>query len=189
MSDLVVVGFDNAHTAFLAAAALSRMEDELDLDEHDVAVVCRQEDGEVSVREAVEIAQGPEHHKAFWQTLVGLLLPAACLVEGNAAEDVFTRLSSIGVPPGFTSRVAKTVCPGTAAVMVLATGRARERIIGVLRGFKAHIDKTPLCGEDRRQWIEQLSGAPASNGAVKQKEQFRLGHHDSQNPPRRGSGA
>ena len=170
MTDLVVAGFDNTHTASLAAATLSRMQTELDLDEHDVAVVYRQEDGEVSVREAVEITAGVEHHKAFWQTLVGLLLPAARLVEKNATDDVSARLSSIGVAPGFTSRVAKTVCPGTAAVMVLATGVARERIIGVLRGFKAHIEKTPLCGKDRRQWTEQLASAPAANGADKQGE-------------------
>ena len=170
MSDLLVAGFDDAHTAFLAGAALARMQQDLALDRQDVAVATREESGAISVREAVEVASGAEHHKAFWQTLVGLLLPASGPEETDDAAEASARLASIGVDETFASCVAKTVRPDTSAVMVLATSDARDRVIGILRGFKAHIEKTPLCGEDRRQWIEQLSGAPAINGAVKQGE-------------------
>jgi uncharacterized membrane protein len=84
MRDLLVAGFDDTHTAFLAAAALSRMQNEFALSGHDMAVVCRQENGEVSVREAVDITSGAEHHKAFWQTLTRLLFPVA---DANRTND------------------------------------------------------------------------------------------------------
>ena len=41
VSDLIVAEFDDAHTAFLARAALARLQRELPLPGHDVAVVTR----------------------------------------------------------------------------------------------------------------------------------------------------
>jgi uncharacterized membrane protein len=159
MSDLLVVaGFEDAHTAFLAGAALVRMQTDLALEKQDVAVVTREKNGAISVREAVEIVSGAEHHKAFWQTLVGLLLPASGPEASDGTAEASARLASIGIDETFTCRVAKTVRLGTSAVMVLASRDARDRVIGILRGFRAHIEKTPLLGEQRQQRLAQLSG-------------------------------
>jgi uncharacterized membrane protein len=158
MSELVVAGFEDAHTAFLAGAALARMQKDLALNRQDVAVVTREESGAVSVREAVEIASAPAQHKAFWQTLVGLLLPAPGPEGEDDAAEASARLASIGVDETFASCVAKTVRPDTSAVMVLATSDARDRVIGILRGFKARIARGRLVGEDQEQWMEKLAG-------------------------------
>lgn len=161
MGNLLVGCFDDEHTAVLAAAALLRMHNELSLNGPDVAVVNRREDGEVSVREAIEIATGTGNHEAFWRTLVGSLLRSS----RNTPDDASARLSSIGVDSEFTTHLAGTFRPGTSAVMVLVTECALDRNIGVLQGFKAHIEKTPLVGEDRRRWLERLSGAPGADRA------------------------
>ena len=65
MSDLIVAGFDDAHTAFLARAALARLQTKLSLPMHDLALVSRDEAGRVSLSEAAFIAD-PGVEKFAW---------------------------------------------------------------------------------------------------------------------------
>jgi uncharacterized membrane protein len=66
-------------------------------------------------------------------------------------------LASIGVDQSFTSLVEKTLPPGSSAVMVVATGEALDRIIGIFRGLRARIARSHLVGENQKQWLEKLA--------------------------------
>jgi len=158
MSELIVACFEDGHTAFLAAAALARLQKELSINGHDVAVVSKAETGEVTVREAVDLNGHRSLHEAFWKTLVDLLFFPVPL---GSAETSSARLSAIGIDDGFTADTRKAVMPGTSVILVLVSETARDRVLGTLRGFGARTRRCRLIGESREQWLHQLSGSQA----------------------------
>jgi uncharacterized membrane protein len=162
ISDLIVAGFDNAHTAFLACAALARLQEQLLIDGHDVAVVSRGQEDEITLRETVALVAQGKSHMPFWKTLVGMLFPSAPW-SGDNGVDVAARLLAIGVDQAFTRRLRETIRPGSSAIFVLANQAARERVVGVIRGFRGKIIRTRLTGDDRKQWLDNLFGQQIGN--------------------------
>jgi uncharacterized membrane protein len=158
MSDLIVAGFDDAHTAFLARATLARLQRELSLPGHDLAVVTREEGGEISLREAIGLSGEREMHTTFWKTLVNLLL-APGPSTGVGGDATSAELAKIGVDAAFRNRLAEQVRAETSALLVLSTGPVtRDKVLGVLRGFHGEIMRTELTGEDREVWRRALLG-------------------------------
>jgi uncharacterized membrane protein len=155
MSELIVAGFDDAHTAYLVRGALARMQDEIPIEGHGVAVVHRRESGTVAIREAIDLSSEGELSEAFWKTLMGLVFSPSGT---DSARDVPERLAAIGIDATFLAGVSRRVRPDTLAVAVIAGEAARDRVIGILQGFRAEITRTRLIGDDRKQWMERLSG-------------------------------
>ena len=155
MSEFIVAGFDDAHTAYLVRGALARMQDEIPIEAHGVAVVQRREAGTVAIREALDASSDGELSETFWKTLMGLVFSSPGT---DQARDVSERLAAIGVDATFIADVSRRVREGTLAVAVIAGEAARDRIIGILQGFRAEITRTRLIGDDRTQWMDRLSG-------------------------------
>ena len=63
----------------------------------------------------------------------------------------------IGIDDPFIAGVSRKVRPGTLAVALIAGEAARDRVIGILQGFRAEITRTRLIGDDRKQWMDRLS--------------------------------
>ena len=164
MSELIVAGYEDVHTAFLASAALARMQKEFAMNRHDMAVVALEEGGEVSVREAVTVTEGEALHKTFWKTLAGLLFSNPSLDDAKEADVSIARLSAMGLDDRFIAGVADKVKPGTAAVLVVANEPAtRDRVIGILRGFSGRITRARLTCEDSKQCLGKLLGQEPEN--------------------------
>ena len=155
MSELIVAGFNDAHTASLVRGALARMRNEIPIEGPGVAVVHRREAGKVAIREAIDLSSEGELSEAFWKTLMGLVFSPSGTEQ---ARDVPERLAAIGIDARFMASVSRRVRPGTLAVAVIAGESARDRIIGILQGFRAEITRTRLIGDDRTQWMDRLSG-------------------------------
>ncbi len=66
MSDLVVVGFDNEHTAFEVRAELIKMQKEYLIDMEDVVVVTKDEKGKVKLHQAVNLTAAGAAGGTFW---------------------------------------------------------------------------------------------------------------------------
>ena len=158
MCELIVAGFEDGHSAFLARAALARLEKELPISGCDVAVVSRGEEGDVTLREDVELNGRIALHEAFWKTLVDILffpdLPAS-------AETSLGRLAAIGIDEQFIADTEKTVAPGSSAILIVVSPATRDRVQGVLRGCGGKTRRIRLIGEDRKQWLARLSGGQA----------------------------
>jgi uncharacterized membrane protein len=155
MSELIVAGFNDGHTAYLVRGALARMQDEIQIEGHGVAVVHRLEAGTVAIREAIDLSSEGELNQAFWKTLMGLVFSSSGT---DKARDVPERLAAIGIDATFLANISWRVRPGTLAVAVIAGEAARDRVIGILQGFRAEITRTRLIGDDRKQWMDRLSG-------------------------------
>jgi len=158
MSELIVAGFDDVHTAYLVRAALARMQGDVELEGNGVAVVHRRDASTVAVREAIDLSSEGELNEAFWRSLMGLLFRPALSPSEDAAPDVPEQLAAIGIDASFMAGVARRVPPGTLAVFVIASETSRDRLIGILQGFGAAITRTRLIGDDRTIWMDRLSG-------------------------------
>ena len=158
MGDLVAAGFDDAHTAFLARAALARLQNELPLPGHDLALVTWAEGGEIALQEAIDLGGDRKMHPTFWKTLVNLLL-APGPSTGTGGDPTSAKLAAIGIDATFRSHLVEQVRAETATLLVLVSGPAtRDKVLGVLRGFQGEIMRTELTGDDREAWRRTMSG-------------------------------
>lgn len=166
MSNLIVARFDDAHTAFLARAALARLQRELSLPGQDLAVVTREEGGEIVLQEAIGLCAEREKHPTYWETLVSLLFdpgPSA----GASGDARAANLAAIGIDAAFGSHFSEQLRADTSALLGLSTGPVtRDKVLGVLRGFQGEIMLTELTGDDREVWRRTLLG-------VKQMEETK----------------
>lgn len=159
MSDLIVAGFDDVHTAFLARAALARLQSELSLLGHDIAVMTREADGQTTLQEAIDISGEQEMQPTYWKTLVSLLFASGPSTDagGNTTS---AKLAAIGIDETFRSRFAKQIRAETSAILVLVSGPViRDQVLGVLRGFQGEIMRTELTGDGREVWRRALLDA------------------------------
>jgi uncharacterized membrane protein len=158
MSGLIAAGFDDPHTAFLARAALARLQSELPLPGHDLALVTWAEGGEIALQEAIDLSGEQKMHATFWKTLVNLLLAPgpSTGVGGDAAS---AKLAAIGIDETFRSRFAESVQAETSGLLVLVTRPVvRDQVLGVLRGFQGETLLTKLTGDDREDWLRSMLG-------------------------------
>ena len=73
MSDLVVIGFDNEHTAFEMRAELVKLQKEYLIDMEDVVVVNKDDKGKVKLHQAMNLTATGAVGGSFWGMLVGMI--------------------------------------------------------------------------------------------------------------------
>jgi uncharacterized membrane protein len=149
MSELIVSGFDDAHTAFLARAALARLQKELGLSVYDLAMVTRGEDGRVAVQQVVDLDGSAGEGAILWETWADLLFTPGKST-GTAGAAALAKGGVVAIDPALASRVAEQFRSHASALLVLVRSRVgRDQVLGVLQGFHAEIARVPLTGEDK----------------------------------------
>ena len=167
MNELIVAAFEDTYTAFLARAALARLQKSLSLSVRDVAVITREEGDDAALPAAIDGEHEADTPAGFWRTLVDLLF-----IQGDSAgptiDTAKVRLAAIGLDAAFRSRVDEHVRPGTAALFVLVNEPVmRDQVLGVLRGFQGAIARASLTDGDRDVWRHALSGRQSKEGEVR----------------------
>lgn len=158
MSDLIAAVFDDAHTAFLARAALARLQTELSLPGHDLAVVTREKGGEIVLQEATVLNDDREMQPTCWKTLVSLLF-APNHSAGEGRDPASEKLAVLGIDATFRSRLAGQIQADTSALFARVTGPTmRDRVIGMLRGFQGEIMLTGLAGDECEACLSSILG-------------------------------
>lgn len=147
MTVLIVSGFAEAQTAFLARAALARLQRNFALPARDVALVQREGADEVLVHEAVAQIGDVRTSVAFWKTLAGLLFvsePPA----GSGGEAVPGKLAALGIDRDSLGLIASRIRDCDAMLFVLIhDSPTRDKILGVLKGFDGEIVQANLHSE------------------------------------------
>ena len=144
MSEIVVTGFGDTQTAYLARAALARLQKELGMAPEDVAMVLRGVDGDVTVQQTLNRNTGRSALSAFWKMLVDQLF-APELSAGTASEAASGQCATIGIDPTFTGRAANQLRLCESALLVRTSGLAqREKVVGLLQGFDGELARLPL---------------------------------------------
>ena len=142
MTELIVSGFAETQTAYMARAVLARLQKELALPARDVALVTWEEEGEVTVQEAVSTVGDVRTSKAFWRMLVELLFSSAPPTR-EITKELSIKLAAHGIDRDALNAldsVAGHVDVCGSALFVLTRGEAtRDQVLGVMQGFDGKI--------------------------------------------------
>jgi len=159
MSDLVVIGFEDEHTAFEMRAELAKLQKEYLITMEDVVVVTRDDTGKVKLHQAVNLTAAGAVGGAFWGTLIGMffLNPLLGAAAGAGAGAISGKLSDIGIDDKFMKDLGETLKPGTSALFVLVRKATPDKVLEKLKHFKGNVLQTSLSKDKEHELQEVLS--------------------------------
>ena len=161
MSDLVVIGFDDEHTAFEMRAALVKLQKEYLIDMEDVVVVTKDEKDKVKLHQAINLTAAGAMGGSFWGMLIGMIFfnPLVGAAVGAGAGALSGKLSDVGINDKFMKELGENFTPGSSALFVLVRKATPDKVLEQLKGFKGgKILKTSLTAdkeETLRKVLEQ----------------------------------
>jgi uncharacterized membrane protein len=149
MSDLIVVGFKDEFKADEVMSELRRLQSAYLVDLEDAAVVVRNQDGKVKIKQAQELVAAGAVSGSYWGVLLSVLFfnPIFALV-GAAAGALSGALSDIGIDDNFMRDLGSTIEPGTSAIFVLVRKSTPDRVLADLSKFEGKVLRTSLSKED-----------------------------------------
>src|SRR5210317_264431 len=159
MSDLVVIGFDNEHTAFEMRAALVKLQKEYLIDMEDVVVVTKDDKGKVKLHQAVNLTAAGAVGGSFWGMLIGLIFlnPLIGAAVGAGAGALSGKLSDIGINDKFMKELGETLKDNTSALFVLVRKATPDKLLDQLKGFNGKVLKTSLTVDKEDELRQVLS--------------------------------
>jgi uncharacterized membrane protein len=173
MGSLVVVGFPKAEEAEQVRRELVDIQREQLIALEDAVVVEHNSEGQVHLRQAINLTAAGALGGGFWGTLVGLLFlnPLLGSAVGAGVGAASGSLSDIGINDGFMRELGETLPSGSAALCLLVREATPDRVIERLRAHAPHAKllRTNLSHTDEDQLRELLERARL------QAEALRLG--------------
>ena len=159
MSDLIVVGFKDEFKADEVMSELRRLQSEYLLDLEDAAVVVRNQEGKVKIKQAQELVAAGAVSGSYWGVLLSVLFfnPIFALV-GAAAGALSGALTDIGIDDNFMRDLGSTIEPGTSAIFVLIRKSTPDRVLADLSKFEGKVLRTSLSKEDEAKLQAALNG-------------------------------
>jgi uncharacterized membrane protein len=173
MSNLIVVGFPKVDEAEAVRKELVAIQQEHLISLEDAVVVERDADGQVQLRQAINLTAAGALGGGFWGSLVGLLFlnPLLGAAVGAGMGAASGALSDLGINDGFLRELGETLPKGSAALCLLVRDATPDRVVERLRSFAPHAKllRTSLSHTDEAQLNELLEDSR------KQAEALRLG--------------
>lgn len=180
MSELIVVGFDEAGGADRVLGELQRMQKEYLVDLEDAVVVSREADGKLRMKQSVDLIGAGAATGAvwgsLWGTLVGLLFlnPVLGLATGVAlgagAGALSGALADYGIDDAFIRKLGETLQPSTSALFVLVRKMQPEKVLAEMSRFRGRVIRSSLSPEQEARLQAALAGAsvglPGSTAAA-----------------------
>lgn len=172
MSELVVIGFDTPHEADRVLTEMARLRKEYLIDLEDAVVAIRDPDGNVRIKQSINLvgigaAQGGLSG-ALWGSLVGLLFlnPLIGFAVGGAIGAGSGALSGsmvdYGIDDNLIKQIGQTLQPDTSALFLLIRKVQPEKVLSELSGFKGRVIRSSLSPEQE----SKLQAALAKQDAV-----------------------
>jgi uncharacterized membrane protein len=157
MSDLVVISFDDEHTAFEMRAALAKLQKEYLIEMEDVVVVTKNDKGNFKLHQAVNLTAAGAVGGAFWGMLIGMIFlnPLVGAAVGAGAGAMSGKLRDIGISDNFMKELAETLRNDTSALFVLVRKVTPDKVLEKLKGFKGKVLKTSLA-KDKEEELRQV---------------------------------
>jgi uncharacterized membrane protein len=157
MSDLLVIGFDDEHTAFEMRAALAKLQKEYLIEMEDVVVVTKDEKGKVKLHQAVNLTAAGAVGGTFWGMLIGLIFlnPLVGAAIGAGAGALSGKLRDIGISDNFMKELGETLTAGTSALFVLVRKATPDKVLEQLKHFKGKVLQTSLT-KDKEEELRQI---------------------------------
>jgi len=153
MSHLLVVTFDNTDEASKVRKTLRSMQrtDYLSLD--DSAVVVKDEEGKVHVKNEVDrgVKIGTVGGGLLGLLLAGIFFPIAGLVVGALAGALVGVSAKIGIDREFVKEVGEDLQPGTSAIFFIVRDANPKAAIAALKPYKGIVRHTSFPPEAEKE--------------------------------------
>jgi uncharacterized membrane protein len=148
MNQLIVIGFDQIDDARTALQRLRRLEREGLIGFEDTAIVERDPDGNVHVRNEVS---GTTETAAVIGALIGgfltFVFPPAGIAIGAALGAAVGTTFETGVSANFIAEVKNTLQPGRSALFLVIKEAHADPVIAALREYRGDVIQTTLDSE------------------------------------------
>ena len=131
MSTLIAVAYPDAATAERVRAELVQATKEHLLQLEDAVIVEHEPGGKVKLRQAMSTTGTGAAGGAVWGGLIGLLFlaPFLGMAIGAASGALGGKMADVGVNDNFMKELGTKLQPGTAALIVLGSTEARDKVI------------------------------------------------------------
>jgi uncharacterized membrane protein len=137
MSDLVVLAFDSMDGARGMILEVEKMQKEQILRLEDAAVVVRDPEGKVKVKQANNLVGAGAFGGAFWGMLIGLLfwMPFLGLAIGAITGALSGKFADIGIDDNFIKTAGDKIKPGTSALFLMVRDSTPDKVLDQIRGW------------------------------------------------------
>ncbi len=158
MSQLFVLKFADEATPQQVVGTLKSLQDQHLIKVEDAAIVTRQPDGKVKVKQSRDLVGEGALGGAFWGMLIGLLffMPFLGAAIGAGAGALAGKFSDIGIDDNFIKQVGSSIHPGESALFLLVRDAVADKVIPQLRQYKFEVIQTSLSNEDEAKLREML---------------------------------
>lgn len=159
MSEMIVFTFKSATGAAEMRDALLRMQKEHTIQLEDAAVVTRNADGKVKVKQATSLVGAGALGGAFWGMLIGLLFfaPWLGLAIGAVTGAIAGKNTDIGIDDNFIKEVGASIEPGGSALFLLVQSVTADKVLPELAHFDATVLRTSLSDEQEQKLRDTFS--------------------------------
>jgi uncharacterized membrane protein len=157
MSKLVAITFAGADDAAAALGSVRLLEQEGQIGLEDTAVVSKDADGKVHVKN--EVSSGTETGAVIGAVLGSLLwvvFPVGALIGGAVLGGLIGRAAAPGVDGGFVKEVEASLPPGGSALFLLMKAGDPDLLIAAMRRYEGTVLQTALDEEQEAALREAL---------------------------------
>jgi len=150
MSDLIVIGFNDESKADEVIIDLRKLEREYLIELEDAAIVIRDKEGKVRVKQTQELTATGALSGGFWGLLFGFIFlnPILGWVVGTAAGALSGVMTDIGIDDNFIREIGNTIKPSSSAIFFLIRKATPDKVLEDLSKFEGTILRTSLSKEN-----------------------------------------
>jgi uncharacterized membrane protein len=163
MSTLVAVAYPDVATAERVRQELIEASKEHLVQLQDAVVVEHQPGGKVKLHQGVSTTGAGAAGGALWGGLIGLLFlaPLLGMAVGAASGALAGKLADVGVDDNFMKELGARLESGGAALIVLGTTEAGDKVIERVKGYGGDVIQTSLDNDAEAHLRDALSNREA----------------------------
>jgi uncharacterized membrane protein len=153
MSTLVAVAYPDIETAEKVRQELVNATREHLLNLEDAVIAEHKADGKIKLHQAIGTTSAGAAGGALWGGLIGLifLAPLLGMAVGAASGALGGKMSDVGVNDDFVKDLGAKLQPGAAALIVLGSTDARDKVIERVKPYGGDVIQTSLSDAERRR--------------------------------------
>lgn len=157
MSELLVIGFEDEHTAFEMQGTMVRLQKEYLIQMEDMVVVTKDDKGKVKLHQATSLTAAGAAGGAFWGMLVGMLFlnPLAGAAVGAGAGALSGKMADIGIDDKFMKELGESFTPGSSALCLLIKKATGDKVLEGIKEFEGTVLKTSLT-VDKEEELQKI---------------------------------
>ena len=163
MSTLIAIAYPDVSTADRVRGELIQATKEHLVRLEDAVVVEHRNDGKIKLHQAMGTASAGAAGGAMWGGLIGLifLAPLLGMAIGGATGALAGKMADVGADDDFMKNLGSSLAPGGAALIVLGSTDARDKVLDRVKGYGGEVIQTSLDKEQEEQLRAALGEAAA----------------------------